>query len=133
MFQQLRRRGLVWVLGAGVLWALGSLACGGAMGGAPSGPAFVNVVKSQFDVEIENVSGGPLTEVRVSIIPVGRATRYSAFAGRVENAYKQRFSFNDFRGDDGTPFNLRVVRPQGIVVEAKDMQQKPLEMEVPWK
>ena len=128
------RRRLV-VLGRLVLFGLVGLALAGCSGGGAAaqndGP--IGVQTSQFSVDVENRAGMPVLEVEVAILPVGRATEYKKFLGRLENAEKRSIALGDFYGRDGTPFSLRVVRPKSVRVAAKDLNNKALQVEVPWR
>jgi hypothetical protein len=84
-------------------------------------------------VTLENKAGLPLLDVNVAIVPVGAATEYTKFVGRVENAEKREIALGDFNGRDGTPFSLRVVRPTSVRVTAKDLNNKAYEVSTPWQ
>jgi len=114
--------------------AVSLLALGGCSGSAASNEQLpIAVETSQFSVVVENKVGMPLVDVDVSIVPVGRTVLYSKLAGRLDNGEKREISLGSFYGRDGTPFSLRVVRPKSVRVTAKDFNNKPIEVEVPWK
>jgi len=96
-------------------------------------PTLIEVETSPFSVIVVNKVGMPLVDVDVAIVPVGRAVQFSKMAGRMDNGEKREISLSNFYGRDGTPFSLRVVRPKSVRVTAKDMNNKPIEVEVPWK
>jgi hypothetical protein len=75
----------------------------------------------------------PLVDVEVTIVPVGGATQFTKFAGRMENAEKRDIALGSFAGRDGMPFSLRVVRPRTVRVTGKDLNNNPVKVEVPWK
>src|SRR5262245_62165096 len=114
-----------------VLSALALVSCSGSA--ATEEQTLFGIETSQFSVVVINKVGMPLTDVDVSIIPVGRAVQFSKMVGRMDSAEKREISLNNFYGRDGTPFSLRVVRPKSVRVTAKDMNNKPVEVEVPWK
>jgi hypothetical protein len=95
--------------------------------------AQIDVQTSQLSVLVENKVGMPLVDVEVSILPVGGTTQFTKFAGRLENAEKRDISLSSFSGRDGTPFSLRVVRPKSVRVEGKDLNNNPVQVDVPWK
>jgi hypothetical protein len=95
--------------------------------------AQIGVQTSQLSVVVENKVGMPLVDVEVAILPVGLATEFTKFAGRMENAEKRDFALSSFYGRDGTPFSLRVVRPKTVRVKGKDLNNKALQVDVPWK
>ena len=110
------------------------LALAGCSGSAATNEqALIGIETSQFSVVVVNKVGMPLTDVDVAIIPVGRAVQFSKLAGRMDNGEKREISLNNFYGRDGTPFSLRVVRPKSVRVTAKDLNNKPIEVEAPWK
>jgi hypothetical protein len=114
--------------------ALSVLALGGCSGSAASNEqTIIGIETSQFSVVVENKVGMPLVDVDVSIVPAGRAVVFSKLAGRLDNGEKREISLGSFYGRDGTPFSLRVVRPKSVRVTAKDFNNKPIEVEVPWK
>jgi len=93
----------------------------------------IGIQTSQLSVVIENKVGMPLTDVDVSIVPVGGATEFKKFVGRMENAEKRDLSLGGFYGRDGTTFNLRVVRPRMVRVTGKDLNAKPYNVEARWQ
>ena len=93
----------------------------------------IGVETSQFSVVIENKVGMPLTDVQVAILPIGGATQFTKMAGRMDNGERREIALGGFFGRDGTPFSLRVVRPKTVRVTAKDLNNKPLQVDVPWK
>jgi len=95
--------------------------------------AQIAVQTSQLSVVVENKVGMPLVDVMVAIVPVGGVGRYTKLAGRMENGEKRDFELSSFYGNDGTPFSLRVVRPKTVRVTGKDLNNKPVQVDVPWK
>jgi hypothetical protein len=93
----------------------------------------IGIQNSQLSVVIENKVGMPLTDVDVSIVPIGGATEFKKFVGRMENAEKRDLSLGGFYGRDGTTFNLRVVRPRTVRVTGKDLNAKPYTVEARWQ
>ncbi|PYR47345.1 MAG: hypothetical protein DMF95_16630 [Acidobacteria bacterium] len=95
--------------------------------------ALISVQTSQLSVVVENKVGMPLVDVEVAILPVGGVTQFTKFAGRMENAEKRDYELSSFYGRDGTQFSLRVVRPKTVRVTGKDLNNKALQVDVPWK
>ena len=112
---------------------LAVVACGGSSESAAAasmgGPIEVEV--SQLFITVTNRSGGAITDLKVEIIPIGRATIFTASHYRLESESKRDFSMADLRGSDGTPFNLRIHKPRSIRVTAKGMSDN-YDIEVPW-
>jgi hypothetical protein len=126
-----RRLPLLGSLGFISLSILALTGCSGSA--ATNEQTLIGIETSQFSVVVVNKVGMPLTDVDVAIIPVGRAVQFSKMAGRMDNGEKREISLNNFYGRDGTPFSLRVVRPKSVRVTGKDMNNKPIEVEVPWQ
>src|SRR5262249_49399413 len=113
------------------LSALALLRCSGSA--ATNEQTVIGIETSQFSVVVENKVGMPLVDVDVAIIPIGRATQFTKMAGRMDNGEKREISLGNFYGRDGTPFSLRVVRPKSVRVTGKDLNNKAIEVEQPWK
>ena len=115
------------------LTGLALVKCSSSSSESPQNQAQIGVQTSQLSVVVENKVGMPLVDVEVAIVPVGGATQYTKFAGRMENAEKRDFELSSFYGRDGTPFSLRVVRPKTVRVTGKDLNNKAVQVDVPWK
>lgn len=116
-----------------VLAACAAAACAGqpaATQVATDSP--VRVTVSPPFLTVENQAGLALTEITISIVPVGRQTEFTRFVPRLENGEKRDYTLADFRGRDGTPFNLRVVRPRAVRIVATDTTGRKYEVESPW-
>jgi hypothetical protein len=87
---------------------------------------------SQTFVTFQNRAGLALTDVSIAIVPYAR-TEFTRLVSRVENLEKRQIPLNEFRSRDGTPFNLRAVRPKSLRVRARDATGKSYDVEVPWK
>jgi hypothetical protein len=112
-----------------------AVACGGGgtSSSAAGGPALIEVEISQIFMTVTNRAGRALTDVRVSIVPVGGATLFTARVGRMEQGEKRDLSLGQFQGRDGTPFDLRAVRPKAVRVSGTDLDGKTVEVEKPWR
>jgi hypothetical protein len=119
-------------LALGLSAVLGLAACAGGKSPAQDENAPIGIQMSQMSIVIENKVGMPLTDVDVAILPIGGATEFKKFVGRMENAEKRDLSLGAFYGRDGTTFNLRVVRPKAVRVTAKDLNAKPYTVEAGW-
>ena len=104
----------------------------GAAGTSGAATAFVGLMTSSMFVTVENRAGGPLLDVRLAIKPIGGVTEFTKLITRMEAGEKRNISLRDFGGRDGTPFNLRVVRPKEVNVTAVDLMSKKYAMTVPW-
>ena len=120
-----------------VMFGAAALAFGACSSGAPvqaqDGNAAIGIQTSQLSIEIVNRVGMPLTDVNVSIVPVGGATQFKKFIGRMENAEKKDLALGGFFGRDGTTFNLRIVKPRLVRVTGKDLNAKTYSVETRWQ
>ena len=120
-----------------VMFGAAALAFGACSSGAPvqaqDDNAVIGIQTSQLSVEIVNRVGMPLTDVDVSIVPVGGATEFKKFVGRIENAEKKDLALGGFYGRDGTTFNLRIVKPRLVRVTGKDLNAKTYNVETRWQ
>ncbi len=124
-----------WSVGPILLLAGAAMlaACAGAGGPTLPADAPIRIENTQMFVTVENRSGLALRDVQVRIIPVGGTTEFIASVYRLDNGEKRDFPLGNFRGRDGTPFNLRVVRPKSIKVTGTDINNKTIEVEAAWK
>ena len=127
-----RRLRFLGSLGFIGLTALALVTCSSSEPSAEN-QALIGVQTSQLSVVVENKVGMPLVDVMVAIVPVGGATQFTKLAGRMENGEKRDIELSSFYGNDGTPFSLRVVRPKTVRVTGKDLNNKALQVDVPWK
>lgn len=116
------------------LCATAVLAAGCSAGSPESvsanGPIMVET--SEAYVTFQNKTGLPLNEVNIVIQPYGPG-QFTRVLNRIENTGRRQVPLNEFRGRDGTPFNLRVARPKTVKVTAQDAAGKSYELEIPWK
>ena len=123
-----RRLGSLVLVTAAI--ALG--ACGSSSGGG-SDTGTIGVQTSQMFVTIENKAGLPLTDVKIEVIPYGGQTAFTASIYRLEGSEKRDFPLGRFNSRDGTPLNLRVVKPNVVRVTATDVSGKAHRAEVRWR
>jgi len=97
---------------------------------APNSP--IGIVVTQMMISVENKAGLALNNVSVAIEPIGGATQFVSFVGRMENSSKKDIMLGSFGGRDGTPFNLRVVRPKLVRVTAEDINSTDYDIVAPW-
>lgn len=138
MFNPLRSRSLV-LLASTVIVGVVAYAGYGSLGGDAASEASdlenaaIRVESSQRFVTIENRAGMPLFDVSIAIVPRGGATLFTKSFGRLENTEVRDVSLGEFVGRDGTPFNLRAVRPRAVRVTGRDMAGTAHEVEIPWE
>jgi hypothetical protein len=102
-------------------------------GSAQDANAPVKIEMSQMYITVRNNSGLALNDVSLVVIPVGRSTVYNKFIGRIENASSANVMLGELVGRDGTPFSLRVAKPNAVEVKGKDVNGKEYAVKVPWQ
>jgi ABC-type glycerol-3-phosphate transport system substrate-binding protein len=106
----------------------------GCGGGAATGDIDkIEVVQSQFDIALTNKSGKALFEVKAEIEPVGPASHFTTIIARMENGEKRVIAHNLFSDRDAVPFSARNIKAKGVIVTAKDIDGKPIRVEMAWK
>ena len=111
-----------------------ALAVTGCGGGAPTGDVDkIEVVQSQFDIAVTNKSGKALFEVKAEILPVGPSSHFSTIIARMENGERRVLAHNLFSDRDGVPFSARNHKAKAVAVSAKDIDGKPVQVEMGWK
>lgn len=117
-----------------VISAVLTVAALGCGQGAASGDLDkVRIEVSPVDVTVTNTAGRALLDVRLEIFPVGRATSYSTYVGRLESAEKRSFVFSRFSDRDAVPFSPRTARATAVAVTGKDIDGVTVRAEIPWK
>jgi hypothetical protein len=129
------------VTATGVLIAAGWLlsACSnattseaGALGTAGLEPAAIALETSNQFITITNNAGKPLEDIRIAIQPIGNSPPFTSTLRRMENAEKREISLGQFRSNDGTTFNPRLLRARQVTVAATDIIGKKHELTRPW-
>ncbi len=114
--------------------AVVAVAPAGCGGGAPTGDTDkIQIVQSTFDITVTNTSGKALFEVKAEIEPAGPASHYTTIIPRMENGEKRVLAHNLFSDRDGVPFSARNVRAKGVIVNAKDIDNKAYHVEMSWQ
>lgn len=88
---------------------------------------------SQMFLTVKNDTALPLKDVTISIYPPTRITAYSKFLDRIETGESRDIMLGEFVGRDGTPFNLRVVKPKTVELKGTDINGKAYNLSIPWK
>jgi hypothetical protein len=95
--------------------------------------AFVNLELTSFSLSVENTSGQTLSDVVLAITPYGGYTVFTKEISRLNLGEKREMTLAEFRGRDGTPLNLRVVRARDLSVTAVDLSGQKRNLVMPWK
>jgi hypothetical protein len=114
-----------------IIAAVLAASCGG--GAATGDVDKITVVQSQFDIAVTNTAGKALFEVKAEIEPAGPASHFTTIIARMENGEKRVLAHNVFTDRDAVPFSARNIRAKGVIVTAKDIDGKPIKVEVPWQ
>jgi hypothetical protein len=80
-----------------------------------------------------NTSGRTLLEVVVEIAPAGPGSHFVARPDRLENGQTRSLAHTSFMDHDSVPFSPRNKKATRVTVIAKDMDGKPVRVEVPFK
>jgi hypothetical protein len=92
----------------------------------------VKITISQMFVTVKNDAGMPLTDVTISIVPLGRPP-FTYHLDRFEGGESRDVMLGDFNSRDGARFVLRVVNPKTVEVKGTDVAGKIYDVKVPWK
>jgi len=105
--------------------------CGGAA--ATGDLDKIQVTLGRFDVSVTNTSGRTLTQVVVEIGPAGPGSHFVAHPDRLENGQTRSLAHTSFMDRDSVPFSPRSTKATHVTVIAKDLDGKPVRVEVPFK
>ena len=84
-------------------------------------------------VRVENRAGRPLTDVRVTIQPIGNKPPFSESLRQLDTAERRTIALAQFKNSEGTALNPMFVLPKQVTVTAKDALGNPHEVTVRWK
>jgi hypothetical protein len=104
----------------------------GALPTTGAEPAAIALDTSSQYVTITNNAGRPIEDVRIAIQPIGSSPPFTSTLRRMENGEKREISFTQFRSNDGTTFNPRVLRARQVTASATDIVGKKLELTKAW-
>lgn len=118
-----------------VVGALAAVVMVGCAGGGIAAPidSPVTIETSQMYLTVRNVAGVPLTDVMIAIKPTGVQPEYQMRLRRLDNAQERNLPLVEFRGVDGTPLTLRIVRPRSVRITATDVRGTEYDVELPWQ
>ena len=105
----------------------------GALATSGIEPAAIALETSNSFVTITNNAGRPIEDVRLAIQPVGTSPPFTSTLRRMENGEKREISLAQFRSNDGTTFNPRVLRARQVTASATDIVGKKIELTKPWR
>ncbi|HPW21237.1 MAG TPA: hypothetical protein PLE61_10545 [Vicinamibacterales bacterium] len=108
-----------------------AVACGG--GGASGDLDKVEVMQTQFEIVVHNISGKALMDVLAEIKPAGPSSHYTTRIARLENGEKRGIAHTSFHDRDHVPFSARTAKATLIIVSAKDIDGNAIRVELPFK
>jgi hypothetical protein len=103
------------------------------VGGGVTGDAdHIEVTMSQFEVDVKNISGHPLTNVVAEIVPVGPGSHFVAHIDTLNSTETRTLDHGKFRDRDSVPFSPRIKKAKAVVVTGLDIDGKQVRVEVPF-
>jgi hypothetical protein len=103
-------------------------------GGGPTGDVGTFQVEfSNLYLTVQNMAGLAMNDIEIQIHPSGRLNIYSTGLARLENSDKREISLGSFKDREGALFNLRQSKPKSVVITAKELNGRTVQVEIPWK
>ncbi len=103
-----------------------------AVGSGGDGGDAIVVRATAAAVVIENHSGRPLLNVRVTLTPADASAPFIAIAPSIDTGAASELPLAGFKTSDNVVFDPAVVRPNEIHVTARDTIAKSYDVTVPW-
>jgi hypothetical protein len=111
----------------------GAASEGGAVGTSGEGSPLIGVQTSSGFVTIENNTGKPIVDTKISIRMGTLQYPYMPGVPRLAPGEKRNLSIGDFRSRDGGQLYINLRRPNEVLVTATDVDGKTYEGRVPWQ
>lgn len=111
----------------------GAASEGGAVGTSGEGSPLIGVGISSGFVTLENNTGKPIVETKISIRQGSLQYPYAPGVPRLAPGEKRNLSIGDFKSRDGSQLYVNLRRPNEIIVAATDVDGKTYEGSVPWR
>lgn len=111
----------------------GAASEGGAVGTSGEGSPLIGVQIASGFVTVENNTGKPIVDTKVSIRVGSLQYPYGLGVPRLAPGEKRNLSIGDFKSRDGSQLYLNLRRPNEILVTATDVDGKIYEGGVPWR
>jgi hypothetical protein len=112
---------------------LALLLAGCGAGAATGDLDHIQVTMAQFEIDVKNISGHPLTDVVAEIQPVGPGSPFVAHLDTLNSTETRTLDHSKFRDRDSVPFSPRNKKAKAVVVTGVDMDGKPVRVQVPFK
>jgi hypothetical protein len=120
------------VLAAALTQGCTNAAVSKAVGTGGDGGEAIVVRATTSAVVIENHSGRPLLNVRVTLTPADSSSPFIAVAPSIDTGATTELALTGFKTSDDVIFDPAVVRPTEIHVTARDTVAKSYDVTVPW-
>jgi hypothetical protein len=69
---------------------------------------------------VENLSGGPLKDIAITVTPVGNAGAFTTILPALGTGERREVPLGRFKNANGAEFNTMFVRPKAVSVSAMD-------------
>jgi len=120
------------VLAAALTQACTNAAVSKAVGAGGDGRDAIIVRATASAVVIENHSGRPLLNVRVTLTPADASAPFIAIAPSIDTGAVSELALAGFKTADNVVFDPAVARPTGIHVTARDTLARTYDVTAPW-
>ena len=104
----------------------------GAVGTAGQSQQIV-VTSSPRGVSVENRAGRSVSDVQVAIRAAGGGPEFVQKVSSMDNGERKDLALAEFRTSDKISLNPMFIRPQQVIVTARDEQGTNYHVTVPWK
>jgi hypothetical protein len=128
----MRRAVAAMVVAAVVFPCCENAAVSKAIGTGGDGGAAIVVRAGESAVVIENHSGRPLLNVRVTIATADASAPFIAVAPTIDTGATSELALTEFKTAENVVFDPAVARPNEIHVTARDTVAKAYDVTVPW-
>ena len=92
----------------------------------------IAVTASSTGVTVENRTGRPLLNVRITIDGGSSGPSFSRIVPTIDTDAKSESQPSDFRTDDGALLDLALVHPMRVAVTARDTLARSYSIAAPW-
>ena len=115
-----------------VLSACSNPAVSKAIGTGTDGDTPIVVRMSESAVTVENHTGRPLLNVRITIVAEG-AKSFALVVPTIDVGATSEAALTGFRSEDGTTLDPTAVQPTQVAITARDTLAKAYAVTMPWK
>ena len=123
---------VAWLLGSVVIAGCSNAAVSKAVGTGGDAETPIAVTASNAGVTVENRTGRPLLDVRITIEGSSPGASFIRIVPTMDAGAKSESQPSDFHTDDGTLLDLASVHPMRVAVTARDTVAKSYSVGAPW-